>query len=46
MGKLAILTITPDFVEAVHVKLNSGAGTWRTKLEKLECLKYRGRINS
>ena len=39
MFKLAVLAVSPDFVEIVHVELNQSRVTWRTKLEKFECLK-------
>ena len=39
MRKFAVLPISSDLVETVHVKLRYGKGTCRTKLEKFECLK-------
>ena len=39
------LVILFDFVKIIHIELNTMIHTCRTKEEKLECLKYLGRIS-
>ena len=46
MGKFTVLAISSNLMEAIHVKLSHRNCTCRTKLEKLECLKQSGSINS
>lgn len=40
-----IVVLLLDFVKVVHVELYGRRRTWRTKLEKLPCRKYLGRIS-
>ena len=40
-----VVIVLFDLVKVIHVELNEGRSTWRTKLEKLPWRKYLGRIS-